>query len=137
MVTAKRMMDGEHGDPQTPPQQADQSTYLLGCIGKFKVVVGCLPEDEIGAGSAATVAKDMLFTFPNIKVGLPVDIGAGIPDYESDDIRDIRLGDVVISSDMESAGIVLYDFGKRLGDGSFKSMYTLGRPPRLLRAALS
>ena len=137
MATAKGMMDEEHGDPQTPPQQADQNTYLLGCIGKFKVVVACLPKDEIGASSAAAVARDMLFTFPNIKVGLLVGIGAGIPDYESDDIRDIRLGDVVIGSDKESGGVVLYDFGKRLGDGSFKSMYALDRPPRPLRAALS
>jgi nucleoside phosphorylase len=137
MAAAKGMMDEEHGDPQTPPQQADQNTYILGRIGKFKVVVACLPKDEIGSSSAAAVARDMLHTFPNIRVGLLVGIGAGIPDYESNDVRDIRLGDVVISSDKENGGVVLYDFGKRLPDGSFKNMYVLDRPPRPLRTAIS
>jgi nucleoside phosphorylase len=137
MAAAKGMMDEEHGDPQTPPQQADQNTYILGCIGKFKVVVACLPKDEIGSSSAAAVARDMLHTFRNVRVGLIVGIGAGIPDYESDEVRDIRLGDVVISSDKENGGVVVYDFGKRLVDGSFKCMYTLDRPPRPLRTAIS
>lgn len=131
------MMDEKHGDPQTPPQRADHNTYLLGCIGKFKVVIACLPKDEIGSSSAAAMAKDMLFTFPNVRVGLLVGIGGGIPDYGSDDIQDIRLRDVVISSDKENGGVVLYNFGKRLADGSFKSMYALGRPPRSLRTAIS
>jgi nucleoside phosphorylase len=131
------MIDEEHGDPQTPPQGADHNTYLLGHIKTFKVVVACLPKDEIGSSSAAAVAKDMLFTFPNIRVGLLVGIGAGIPDYESDDIQDVRLGDVVISSDKANGGVVLYDFGKKLADGSFKSIYSLDRPPRPLRTALS
>jgi nucleoside phosphorylase len=137
MAAAKGMIDEEHGDPQTLPQGADHNTYLLGRIGKFKAVVACLPKDEIGSSSAAAVAKDLLFTFPNIRVGLFVGIGAGIPDYESDNIRDVRLGDVVISSDKENGGVVLYDFGKKLADGSFKSMYSLGRPPRPLRTAIS
>lgn len=137
MAAAKGMMDEQHGDPQTPPQQADQNTYLLGRIGKFRVVVACLPKDEIGASPAAAVARDLLHSFSNIRVGLLVGIGAGIPDYENDEIRDIRLGDVVIGSDKENGGVVLYDFGKRLADGSFKNMYTLDRPPRSLRTAIS
>jgi nucleoside phosphorylase len=137
MAAAKGMMDEEYGDPQTPPQRADQNTYILGRIGKFKVVVACMPKDEIGSISAAAVARDILHTFPNIRVGLLVGIGAGIPDYESNDVRDIRLGDVVISSDKENGGVVLYDFGKRLPDGSFKNMYALDRPPRPLRTAIS
>jgi hypothetical protein len=44
---------------------------------------------------------------------------------------------VVISSDKENGGVVLYDFGKRLGDSSFKSIYALDRPPRPLRTAIS
>lgn len=137
MAAAKGMMDEEHGEPQTPPQETDHNTYLLGRIGKFNVVVACLPKDEIGSSSAAAVAKDMLFTFPAVRVGLLVGIGAGIPDYESDDVHDIRLGDVVVSSDKENGGVVLYDFGKKLPDGSFQSVYALDRPPRSLRSAIS
>lgn len=99
MAAAKGMMDEEHGDPQRAPQETDHNTYLLGYIAKFKVAIACLPKDEIGSSSAAAVAKDVLFTFPNVRVGLLVGIGAGIPDHESNDIQDIRLGDVVISSD--------------------------------------
>jgi nucleoside phosphorylase len=137
LAAAKGMMDEEHGEPQTPPQPTDDNTYILGRIGKFNVVVACLPKHEIGASSAATVAKDMLWTFPSIRVGLLVGIGAGIPDYDSDDIRDVRLGDVVISSDKENGGVVIYDFGKRLSDGSFKPGYALDRPPTALRTAIS
>jgi nucleoside phosphorylase len=75
MAAAKGMIDEEHGDPQTLPQGADHNTYLLGRIGKFKAVVACLPKDEIGSSSAAAVAKDLLFTFPNVRVGLFVGIG--------------------------------------------------------------
>lgn len=64
MAAAKGMLDEEHGDPQTPPQEADHNTYLLGAMSGFKVVIACLPKDELGASSAAVVATDMLFTFP-------------------------------------------------------------------------
>ncbi|TKA81417.1 hypothetical protein B0A49_00656 [Cryomyces minteri] len=137
MAAAKGMLDEEHGDPQTPPQQADDNNYLLGRVGKHNVVVACLPKDEIGSSSAAVVARDMLFTFPNIRVGLLVGIGAGIPNYDRDDEKDVRLGDVVISSDKRNGGVVVYDFGKRLGDGSFEAVYALDRPPRSLRTALA
>ncbi|KAB8211945.1 nucleoside phosphorylase domain-containing protein [Aspergillus parasiticus] len=138
MAAAKGMLDEEHGDPQTPPQEADQNTYLLGAMSGFKVVIACLPKDEVGASSAAVVATGMLFTFPNIRVGIMVGIGAGIPHYDDDDeTRDIRLGDVVIGSDRGSSGVIVYDFGKRLPNGSFENIYALDRPPRTLRTALA
>ncbi|KAJ1709093.1 nucleoside phosphorylase domain-containing protein [Aspergillus flavus] len=137
MAAAKEMLDEEHEDPQTPPQEADHNTYFLGAMSGFKVVIACLPKDELGASSAAVVAIDMLFTFPNIRVGLMVGIGAGIPHYDDDETRDIRLGDVVIGSDRGFSGVIVYDFGKRLPDGSFENIYALDRPPRTLRTALA
>ncbi|KAK6522069.1 hypothetical protein TWF281_002638 [Arthrobotrys megalospora] len=138
MAAAKGMLDEEHGYPKTPPQEPDRNTYALGRIGRFKVVIACLPKDGFGSSSAAAVARDMLFTFPNIRVGLSVGIGAGIPDYDDEyEVRDIRLGDVVIGSDTESGGVVAYDFGRELGDGSFRSISILDRPPLSLRTALS
>ncbi|KAJ9295853.1 hypothetical protein DTO271G3_5876 [Paecilomyces variotii] len=136
-VAAKAMLDKEHGDPQTQPQKADDNNYVLGTVGRFNVVIACLPKDEIGSSSAATVARDMLFTFPGIRFGLMVGIGAGIPDYELDEAQDVRLGDIVVSSSKENGGVVVYDFGKKLSDGSFKAMYPLNRPPRSLRTALA
>lgn len=134
LAAARGMLDEEHGEPQTPPVAADNNTYALGCMGKFKVVVACLPKDQLGSFSAAAVAKEMLFTFPKIRVGLLVGIGAGIPDYDNG--QDIRLGDVIISSDTQHGGVVVYDFGKRLPDGSFQSLSALNRPPRCLGSAL-
>ena len=43
----------------------------------------------------------------------------------------------MISSDKEIGNVVIYDFGERLTDGSFKSMYTLDVLPRPLRTAIS
>ncbi|KAJ9642937.1 hypothetical protein H2199_004459 [Coniosporium tulheliwenetii] len=114
-AAAKGMLDEEHGDPKTPKQKADRNTYA----------------------SAAAVAREMLSTFPNIKIGVLVGIGAGIPDYDGDEEQDIRLGDVVISSDSETGGVVAYDSGKRLHDGTFKVAYPLDQPPVSLRTALS
>ncbi|KAI3161319.1 hypothetical protein DTO046C5_6555 [Penicillium roqueforti] len=137
LSAAKAMLDEEHEGPQTPPKQADDNIYLLGAVGKFNVVITCLPKNEIGSSSAAAVAKDMLFTFPGIRFGLMVGIGAGIPDYELDEVQDVRLGDVVVSSSKENGGVVVYDFGRRLGDGSFQARYPLNQPPRSLRTALT
>ncbi|OGM41814.1 hypothetical protein ABOM_009626 [Aspergillus bombycis] len=82
MAAAKGMLDEEHGNLQTPPQEADHNTYLLGSMRGFNVVIVCLPRDELAASSAAVVATDMLFV---------------IPHYDDNDTRDICLGDVAIA----------------------------------------
>ncbi|KZL84321.1 pfs domain-containing protein, partial [Colletotrichum incanum] len=66
----------------------------LGKIGSHKVVVAGLPDGEYGTTSAAVVARDMLYSFPNVRIGLMVGIGGGAPGEK----HDIRLGDVVVSS---------------------------------------
>jgi nucleoside phosphorylase len=88
LAAAKGMLDEEHGLPQTPAAEADQNAYRLGRIGRFKVVIVCLPKDDKGSVSAAVVARDMVSTFPKVRIGLLVGIGAGMPDDEND----IRLG---------------------------------------------
>ncbi|KAL2816405.1 ankyrin repeat-containing domain protein [Aspergillus cavernicola] len=138
LVAAMAMMDSEHGNPQTLPK-ADNNTYVLGSIGNHKVVISCLPWDEQGHISAARVSNDMLHAFPQIRFGLLVGIGGGIPHYDdgNNTTHDIRLGDVVVGCDSQNGGIVRYDFGKRMGDGSFKETYALNRPPRILSSAAS
>ena len=135
LAAAKGMMDTIHGRPQTAPADADHNTYVLGTIGKFKVVVTSLPLHHIGVCSATASAKEMLFTFPKIRIGLLVGIGAGIPDTTNE--RDIRLGDVVIGSDSAHGGVVVYDFGKKLADGSFQSISMLNQSPPSLTSALA
>lgn len=83
--------------------------YTLGRVGKHNVVLTVLPSGEYGTSSAASMASDMLRSFPNIKIGLVVGIGGGVPSQTND----IRLGDVVVSAPRHRKGGVLqYDFRK-------------------------
>lgn len=137
LAAARGMIEeDDHGEPQSSPAAADQNRYTLGTMGKFRVVIASLPKDQLGSSSATASVKDMLFTFPNIRIGLCVGIGAGLPDYESQDEQDIRLGDVVISSSSKTGGVIAYDLGKKLADGSFETRSALAPPPRSLSTAL-
>lgn len=141
LAAARGMLDEEHGNPQTLPQKTDNNSYVLGQIHNHKVVIACLPRGEVGASSAALVAQNMMWSFPNIRIGLMVGIGAGIPrcsgNEDDDDEEDVHLGDVVISSDKKTGGVVAYNFGKKLADGSFEAAYHLDQPPRVLRTTLA
>ena len=57
------------------------------------MVIANLPAGRYGITPAATAAAYMVSNFPNIKFGLMVGIGGGIPS----DKNDIRLGDIVVS----------------------------------------
>ncbi|SCO52840.1 uncharacterized protein FFMR_11207 [Fusarium fujikuroi] len=92
---------------------ADPSTYTVGWIctlttelvaAKSFLMKTSLPRAEYGIAPAASVARDMLRTFPNIRVGLMVGIGGGAPRPE----HDIRLGDVVVSVPPGAKGRVLH-----------------------------
>lgn len=71
-------------------------------------------------------------SFP-IKIGLMVGIAGGVPS----ELRDIRLGDVVVSqpTDMHG-GVVQWDFGKMEQGGVFRRTGTLNKPPRVLLGVL-
>lgn len=130
LAAAQSMMDKVHGEPQTPPAEADNNVYMLGSMGRFKVVAACLP---IQHPSTEAVVKKMLVTFPRIRVGLLVGIGGGIPNHDND--ADICLGDVVISSSPKTGGVISYDSGKALADGSFESLSVSNSPPMPLHSA--
>ncbi|GFF54553.1 hypothetical protein IFM46972_10053 [Aspergillus udagawae] len=157
-VAAGAMLDEEH--PVLPAiQLQDTNSYLLGRIGDHNIVIACLPAETTGKVSAATVAKDMLRSFPAVRFGLMVGTGGGAPYYgtqgsgntefseqeeedsedELEDIRDIRLGDVVVSLHSKSAeAVVQYDFGKSLQEKEF--VHTggkLNKPPAIVLSAVS
>jgi nucleoside phosphorylase len=78
----------------------DHNTYTLGAIGKHNVVIACLPKGKLGTNSAATVATQMISTFPSIKVGLMVSIGGGV-------LPKVRLSNVVVSTPVDQySGVV-------------------------------
>ncbi|KAJ3537192.1 hypothetical protein NM208_g6417 [Fusarium decemcellulare] len=131
-VAAQAFFDEEHADLELVDEH-DNNTYALGRIGKHNVVVAVLPKSEYGTTSAATVARDMLRTFGNIRFGLMVGIGGGAPSAE----HDIRLGDVVVSSRDKGKGAVFqYDYGKATQDHDFEPTGFLSPPPQLLLTAM-
>ncbi|RYP11581.1 hypothetical protein DL765_007681 [Monosporascus sp. GIB2] len=103
-------------------------------IGKHNVVIAVLPNGEYGTASAASVARDMLHSFPNIRIGLMVGIGGGAPSPK----HDIRLGDIVVSTPSNGmGGVFQYDFGKTIQDRVFRTTGFLNQPPAILRTAVN
>jgi hypothetical protein len=93
------------------------------------VIIACLPAGVPGLAAAATVAKDTLRTFQNLRFGLLVGIGGGIPDRETG--IGIRLGDVVVSQpSATSGGVIQFDKGKAEEEGQFVRTGALNAPPR-------
>jgi nucleoside phosphorylase len=99
----------------------DNNNYTLGKVGRHNVVIAVLPNIEYGISSAASVARDMLHSFPNVRIGLMVGIGGGVPSQK----HDIRLGDIVVSTPWDrKSGVVQYDFLKDIvlsGSGHFNA----------------
>lgn len=133
LTAAIAVLDEEH--PPLPQPSSDTNFYTLGRIGFHNVVITCLPAGQMGTTPAATVATHMQRTFEQIKVGLMVGIGRGVPSP-----CDIRLGDVVISkpnANANNGGIVQYDFGKHVKHGEYIWTGSLNTPPRLFLTALT
>ncbi|EWZ28033.1 hypothetical protein FOZG_18259 [Fusarium oxysporum Fo47] len=132
-VAAQAFLDEEHEDPREVAQN-DNNNYALGRIGSHNIVIAVLPDGKYGTAVAAAVARDMLGSFPNIRIGLLVGIGGGAPSPN----RDIRLGDIVVSSrDGGKGGVFQYDFGKTIQNQSFQETGFLDQPPMVLRTAVS
>ncbi|PWY86555.1 purine and uridine phosphorylase [Aspergillus sclerotioniger CBS 115572] len=132
-VAAQAFLDEGHDRPDYVSTN-DNNDYTLGRIGKHDVVIAILPDGGYGTASAASVARDMLHSFPNIRVCLMVGIGGGAPSPK----HDIRLGDVVVSTPHEGyGGVFQYDFGKTIQDQSFRSTGFLNQPPVFLQTAVN
>ncbi|KFA79857.1 hypothetical protein S40288_10302 [Stachybotrys chartarum IBT 40288] len=132
-VAARQFLDEQHEGPEHIAQH-DNNVYTLGKIGRHNIVMATLPKGKYGTTMAATVARDMLHSFPNIRIGLMVGIGGGAPTTE----HDVRLGDIVVSSQYEDqGGIFQYDFGKTIQEQTFHYTQHLNQPPQLLLAAIS
>ncbi|KAL7917246.1 hypothetical protein ACQKWADRAFT_307277 [Trichoderma austrokoningii] len=131
-VAAQAFLQEKH-DGAKQVSVHDNNNYTLGRIGRHNVVIAVLPNGEYGLSSAASVARDMLHSFPNIRIGLMVGIGGGAPSEK----HDIRLGDVVVGLKTGKSGVIQYDFGKAIQNQEFQATGFLNQPPTLLRAAVS
>lgn len=88
----------------------------------------------MGTISAASIAVQMQSTFTELRFGLMVGIGGGVPSEE----HDIRLGDVVVSKPMRTfGGVIQYDSRKTVQDGKFIQTGSLNKPPQVLLTALA
>lgn len=132
-VAAEVLLDETHASPEYRDEH-DDNIYLLGKFGEHNTVIATLPEGEYGTSSAASVANNMVRSFPNVRFGLMVGVGGGAPSKQ----HDIRLGDIVVSSPGKGHhGVFQYDYGKSVQDEAFRSTGFLNAPPRLLRAAVT
>jgi nucleoside phosphorylase len=105
----------------------DENAYAFGRIGEHNVVIAVM-----GKESAATVARDLMYSFP-IRFSLMVGVGGGV---WSERIE-IRLGDVVVSErNTMYGGVVQWDYGKMERDGVFRATGYLSTAPLPLLDAM-
>ncbi|KAI1015459.1 hypothetical protein LB504_010921 [Fusarium proliferatum] len=132
-VAAKTFLDEKHEPPEFVSSN-DNNLYTLGKIGKHNTVIAVLPHGEYGIAPAASVARDMLHSFPNIRIGLMVGVGGGAPSPK----HDIRLGDIVVSAsdNGKHGGVFNFDHGKVIQGQSFEESGFLNQPPMILRTAV-
>lgn len=117
-TAAEAMLEEEHA-PLASQSERDTNAYTLGRIGSHNIVIAGLPNDHYGLNNAITVANNMLRSFPFIDRRLMVGIGGAAPDR-----ADIRLGDVVVSSQ-----VIQYDFGKAVSLDQLDTTSIPTRPP--------
>ncbi|OJJ45918.1 hypothetical protein ASPZODRAFT_119216 [Penicilliopsis zonata CBS 506.65] len=132
LAAAEAMLDETH--PDLPSATTANTTYSLGKIAGHNIVVACLPSGVYGMTSATAVVSHLQAIFPNLRYGLMVGIGGGVPSA----VADIRLGDIVVSRPTGSlGGVIQYDFGKAVGGGDLQPTGVLNQPPTILLTAVS
>ncbi|KAK6332584.1 SH3 and multiple ankyrin repeat domains protein 2 [Orbilia blumenaviensis] len=119
------MLDEQH--ESLPLHEEDQNEYILGRIGQHNVIVVGPPRGTQGKATMASTVSQIRFTFRNVRIGLLVGIGGGVPQPG----HDIRLGDVVVGAPEYGPPVVQYDLGKQTLTGIEVSR-TLNKPPTIL-----
>ena len=134
-ASAEAMLDEKHEEPTDFNRNLkDQNSYDWGSIRGHDIVLTSLPVADCGKVSAATCVTELLSSLPHIKFGLLVGIGAGLPNVQND----IQLGDVVVGQpDQSHGGVIQYDLGKAISDGTWEPKGFLSPPPHVLLNALS
>jgi nucleoside phosphorylase len=131
-VAAQSFLDEEHA-PLAYQDPKDNNDYTLGKIGNHNVVIAVLPMGQYGTTNAAIVARDLIRSFPNIRIGLMVGIGGGAPTSQND----IRLGDVVVGMSKNGQGEILqYDFGKTIQSQEFQRIPSQNNVPVVLQTGV-
>lgn len=143
-VAAQMFFDDKH-HPLASQDADDHNSYTLGRINGHNVVIARLASRDHGPGSTAKLTncpvdsvakpiKTMLQTFTNVRIGLRVGVGSGVPT-----LRDIHLGDVVVSvpdyyTPYSRGAVFQFDLGQSIQNKKFKGLKYLGTPPNSLLA---
>lgn len=139
LAAAALMLDEEHGTPLDFEQPTnDGNVYVWGRIGEHNIVIASLSAGRYGSTSAADTARWLASSFPQIRIGLLVGIGAGIARHKEEGTRkDIRLGDVIVSQpDGRSGGVIQHDMIKDSAGGELERRFHLNSPPQVLLSAI-
>ncbi|KAI0426000.1 nucleoside phosphorylase domain-containing protein [Xylaria sp. FL1042] len=131
MVAIGVMMDVRYAS--IPVAHGDFNDYILGRIGDHNVVMVGPARGDQGTVATAQFAATIHLTFPNIKIGLLVGIGGGIP---RDPKPDVRLGDVVVGAPETGPAVVQYDLGKRTAT-RFEVTRSVAQLPSLIRKVVN
>ncbi|RGP79334.1 hypothetical protein FLONG3_2563 [Fusarium longipes] len=134
-AAATALLTERHDEPEEFCQhQCDSNSYTWGRIGRHNIVIASLPAGVYGTTTTTFTAADLTHSFPNIRIGLLVGIGGGIPRPDFD----VRLGDVVVSQpDGTTGGVVQYDLHKKLVGNVLERKGSLNKPPPVLLNALA
>lgn len=119
------------------PDTASGKRYTTGTTHNHKVAIARLPYGSYGISDATNVVVHMAGDFPAIRLCMMLGIGGGAPDPSKQN-RDIRLGDIVVSSPANgTGGVIQYGHGKAIQDQPFHDTQHLNRPPDALLDAVS
>jgi nucleoside phosphorylase len=108
----------------------DDNEYTLGRIGDHNVAIAGPPRGMQGKVAIADMVARIRLTFRNIRAGLLVGIGGGVPHLPK---YDVRLGDVVVGAPEYGPAVVQYDRGKQYSTGIRTTGALNKSPPVLLR----
>ncbi|KAK6360156.1 hypothetical protein TWF730_006309 [Orbilia blumenaviensis] len=104
------MFDKTHkGNQAYTKASQDENIYTTGRIGNYNIVLCHLP--RIGNTGAASAAKSLQLSYPDIELTLVVGICGGIPLRAINDEAEVHLGDIIISD-----SLIKYDLGQQLPD---------------------
>ena len=107
-TTAQAFLNEKHQAPDSLGP-TDNNEYAYSRVREHQVVIAVLPDREYGISSAGNVARDILNSFPNLRISLMVGIGGGVLSSK----HDIRLGDIVVSTPRNrNSSILQYDLSK-------------------------
>ena len=133
-AAAIALLDERHDSPLVFIQSNnDTNSYTFGRIGEHNVVIASLPAGMYGMISATRTALGLVASFPHIKIGLLVGIGATVPESKVN----IRLGDVVVSQPKgNNGGVIQYGPRKANKTSGWEVIGILALPPIALLNAL-